>query len=154
MEQSRQDEKTFAASQTVDAPAGYTGPLSCKYTSLSGTAGQTIPKGQECEPDNDALDCLQRAVDGSVCAGMAHAIVAHEQFHWNTCHRLSDPVYWNRSGADIAAEEAQAYDAQAKILGEELKNAQRRAKRKQGFWSYGILGRGGYTDCAEIGRDR
>jgi hypothetical protein len=139
---SRQEEQAFAKQLEgqVSPPPGYTGPPSSRYVSLGSTTGQNVPKGHECDPDNDSIDNLQRVLDGSVCAGMARAIKVHEQFHWDTCRRISDKVYWRRTGAQIADEEAQAYDAQVKVLDKEIKSAEKSQRPVSAFSAYAFPG--------------
>lgn len=124
---SRRDEAAFAKELEgqITPPRGSSGPPSSRYMSLGSTTGQNVPRGHECDPDSESIDSLQRVLDGAVCAGMARALKVHEEFHWDSCRRLSDKAYWHRTGAQIAAEEAGAYDAQLKVLDKEIKSVEK-----------------------------
>jgi hypothetical protein len=107
------------APQGIDAPPGYTGPSSVDYTprNISLDNLSKYPPKAQCEPSPGSRAELRKAEDGSVCGAMADAIRAHEQYHQAQCVAAGgSAAYFDKSGAEKAAEEAAAYQAQINVL--------------------------------------
>jgi hypothetical protein len=123
----------------VQAPPGYHGPETAHYVPVGydelekyaeGPKLENFLKGlrnnrkrnvASCKRNPRSLEELRQVEAGSVCVGMARAARAHEDHHLGTCREHGFVTYWyERSGAEEAAEEAQAYAAQIKVLEMEL----------------------------------
>jgi hypothetical protein len=101
-------QRTFPPGQVMTPVDGYTGPGAIEM--IDG----------KCEHDDKDLKALEA---GSPCKAMAEAALNHEAFHRAACRsKESADAYWNqRLWSEVAHEEAQAYEAQAKELKNELK---------------------------------
>jgi hypothetical protein len=120
----------FVSTVGSDLPPapGYTGPTVIPYESVGGYAYvrgstgavaslQKMPVKDQCARTAASKAKLCEAVQKSVCRGMAEAIVAHENYHVEQCVALGGAVnYLNRTQAQIATEEAQAYQRQDDVL--------------------------------------
>jgi hypothetical protein len=128
------------APEGIDAPPGYTGPSSVDYTPRD-IAFDNLPKykpAEQCQPGAGSQQDLRKAEKGSVCGSMADAIRAHEQYHQAQCVAAGgSTAYFHKSGAEKAAEEAAAYQAQIDVLQAGID------KVRANIWK-----------CARIGRDR
>jgi hypothetical protein len=161
IDQSVADEREFAAGVANDLtnPGGSGGPDRSRYAPRCTWSDPSLSKANECQPDDDSVDSLQRTLDSSACAGMAEAVLAHERFHWANCNRVGcDHYVTGRSGAEIANEEAAAYALQAKLLDREITQVENAQQHGSGnplsaYWYPGAA-KGALGDCARIGTDQ
>lgn len=83
----------------------------------------TGPQSVDMEP----LSCTQKPADlealkiGSPCKEIADIVLEHEAQHRAKCVKDTPGKYWSRLPSELAAEEAERYEAQAKAMREQLK---------------------------------
>ena len=83
--------------------------------------GNRHPASEECEMTEQTKKDYERMLDKAACAGIAHALQAHEEFHIQKCVSLGNwEAYLNTHGADKAQEEVDAYGAEIAVLRTEI----------------------------------
>ena len=109
----------------VDVP-GYNGPRQVDYVpygdGIDPSHLDKHSKEELCAMRNSAVIELEAAMNASACAGIGNALRAHENVHKQLCLATGYSSYIKMHGADRAREEAEAYDAQIKLLEQELAN--------------------------------
>jgi hypothetical protein len=122
--------KRFAdeVGRSIQKPAGDTGPDAVDYTPIgdnvyAGNEEKAGSKGRDlCQRSDNAERALAQVDQGAVCAGIAKAIRAHEDFHKSKCSSVGYTRYRDLHPADRAAEEADAYGVQISVLRSEIAN--------------------------------